>query len=267
MKKFFAFLIFAALAANINCGSIEKKNGVDLPVAGAGDAKSAELQNRIKEINENKPSAISSNVTVDGDSRGKKSRFEGSFVYDSKGLAKLALVDYIFKGPVFDFHRNMNSIYFYYPTERKLYADKSDKIIFSNYSGFPVDFEFVYTLFTGGIPVIKNVTSVKSLGEGSGDSFHLIMESRDYFQNIYFKKDMPERILVIHKLSREKMEIYLQAHRVKDKSYFFNRVRIVVPGTDSRINLNFTRTRINEPVRIEPFRPDSIRGAEIIRVN
>lgn len=267
MKKLFIFLLSASIAASINCAGIEKKNGADLPVTGADDAKSSELQGRIKEINDNRPLSISSNVTVDGDTRGKKSRFEGSFIYDSKGLARLALVDYIFKGPVFDFHRDMNNIYFYYPSERKLYADKSDKIIFSNYSGFPVDFEFVYTLFTGGIPVIKNVTSVKSLGEESGDSFHLIMESRDYFQNIYFKKDMPERILVLHKMSREKIEIYLQAHRVKDKSYFFNRVRIVVPGTDSSINLNFTRTRINEPVRIEPFRPESIRGAELIRVN
>lgn len=267
MKKFIVFLLFAAIAANINCAGVEKKNVVELPVIGAGDAKSAELQDRVKEINENKPSAISSNVTVDGDNRGKKSRFEGSFVYDSGGLAKLSLVDYIFKGPVLDFYRNMNNLYFYYPAERKLYADKFDKIVFPNYSGFPVDFDFVYTLFTGGIPVIKNVTSVKSMGEERGDTFHLILESGEYFQNIYFKKDIPERILVIHKMSREKIEIYLQAHKVKGKSFFFNRIRIVVPGIDTSINFNFTRTRINEPVRIDPFRPDSIKGAEIIRVN
>jgi hypothetical protein len=267
MRKLSVFLFFAALVFNISCAGIEKKNGAELPVIGAGDAKSAELQSRIKEINENKPSSISSDVTVDGDNRGKKFRFEGSFVYDSKGLAKLSLVDYIFKGPVLDFYRVMNNLYFHYSSERKIYADKYDKIVFSNYSGFPLDFDFVYTLFTGGIPLIKNITSVKSLGEGSGDSFHLIAESGEYFQNIYFKKDMPERILVIHKMSREKIEIYLQAHRVKDKSYFFHRIRIVVPGADSSFNINFAGTRMNLPVRIDPFRPESVRGAEIIRVN
>jgi len=267
MKKFFIFLLLTAIAASINCAGVEKKNGAELPVIGAGDAKSAELQDRIKEINENKPSSISSNLTVDGDNRGKKSRFEGSFVYDSRGLAKLSLMDYIFKGPVLDFYRNMNNLYFYYPAERKLYEDTFDKIVFPDYSGFPLEFDFVYTLFTGGIPVIKNVTSVKSLGEERGDTFHLILESGEYFQNIYFKKDLPERILVIHKISREKIEIYLQAHRVKDKSFFFNRIRIVVPKIDTSINFSFTRTRLNEPVRIDPFRPDSIKGAEVIRVN
>lgn len=260
------FIIILSLVI-ISCSGTDKKTDHDGAVSGAGDEKSQELISRISEINENRPSTISSNVTIDGDSKGKKFRFEGKMLYDSSGYAQLKLADYIFKGPVFDFYRNRESLYFYYPTERKLYADSAEKIRFSSYAGFPVDFSFVYMLLSGSVPVIDGGTVVKALGEDDGDAFHLILENSNYYQNIYFKKNIPEKILLLKKGSREKIEVYIKAHRKKGESIFFNKLRIVVPGSDFSLNLNFTGTRLNQPLKINPFTPDKLRGAETIRVN
>ena len=267
MKKRAVYIFITAALLIISCSGTDKKKGHEEAVSGAGDMKSVELQSRIAEINENKPSAISSNVTVDGDSKGKKFRFVGRMLYDSSGYAQLKLTDYIFKGPVLDFYRNRGDLYFYYPTERKLYIDSVEKIRFSSYAGFPVDFNFVYALLSGGIPVIDGVTAVKTLSEDGGDSFYLILENSDFFQNIYLKKNIPERILLIHKRSREKIEVYIKAYRKKDKSIFFNKMRIVVPGSNFSLNLNFTGIKLNSPVKIDPFTPDKVRGSEIIRIN
>ena len=267
MNKRAVCIIIAAALLIISCSGADKKAAHDGSVSGAGDNKAVELESRITEINENKPSTISSNVTIDGDNRGKKFRFEGKMMYDGSGYAQLKLADYIFKGPVFDFYRNREALYFYYPTERKLFIDSAEKIRFSSYAGLPVDFTFVYNLLTGSVPVIEGGSAVKALGEEGGDSFHLILENSDYYQNIYFEKKIPERILIIHKKSKEKIEVYIKAYRKKDKSIFFNKMRIVVPGSNFSLNLNFTRTVLNEPVKIDPFTPEKVKGAETIRIN
>jgi hypothetical protein len=251
MKKINLLILAASALLIFSCSGADKKTEPEGAVSGAGDSKAVELESRIAGINENKPSTISSNVTIDGDQRGKKFRFEGRMLYDSSGYGQLKLTDYIFKGPVLDFYRNGTALYFYYPTERKLFIDSSEKIRFSSYAGFPVDFNFVYTLLTGGVPVVEGGSAVKALGEEGGDSFHLILENSDYFQNIFFKNNIPERILIVHKKSRDKIEVYIKAHRKKGKSIFFNKLRIVVPGSDFSLNLNFTRTKLNEPLKIE----------------
>ena len=267
MSRRAVYIVITAALLIISCSGADKKGAPDGSVSGAGDTKAVELESRIAEINNNKPSTISSYVTIDGDNKGKKFRFEGKMFYDGSGYAQLKLADNIFKGPVFDFYRNRETLYFYYPTERKLFIDSAEKIRFSSYAGFPVDFTFVYNLLTGGVPVIEGGSAVKALGEEGSDSYHLILENSDYYQNIFFEKSIPERILVIHKKSKEKIEVYIKAYRKKGESIFFNKLRIVVPGSDFSLNLNFTRTRLNEPVKIDPFTPEKVKGAETIRIN
>jgi hypothetical protein len=48
------------------------------------------------------------------------------------------------------------------------------------------------TLFTGGIPLIKEYSVSRFLKE-EGDAYYLILENNDYFENIYFKSGAPKR--------------------------------------------------------------------------
>lgn len=267
MKRFLVYMVLPFAAVMISCSGIEKKDVSEAVLSGAGDEKAAELKSRISEINNNMPSTISSNVTIDGDNKGKKFRFEGTFLHNSSGYTQLKLADYIFKGPVLDFYKNQNDLFFYYPTERKLYTDLIEKINFETYTGFPVDFSFAYTLLTGGVPLIKGGVVVKALAEANEDAYHLLIESDEFFQNIYFKKDIPEKILVIRKKSMEKIEVYINSYKKKDNSIFFSKTRVVVPGSDFSLNINFTGIRLNDPLQIDPFQIEKIKGAEVIRVN
>ncbi|MFA5517844.1 MAG: DUF4292 domain-containing protein [Spirochaetota bacterium] len=267
MKKFLFYMLIFFTAVMISCSGAEKKGVSDAVISGAGDEKSAELKSRIAEINNNLPCTIRSNVTIDGDNKGKKFRFEGTLLHNSFGYTEFKVVDYIFKGAVVDFYKNQSDLFFYYPAERKLYIDKIEKINFEAYTGFPIDFSFVHTLLTGGVPLIKDGVAVKSFVEANQDAYHLIIESSEFFQNIYVRKDVPEKILVIHKKSMEKVEVYINSYRKKDESLFFSKLRVVIPGSDLSINIKFTGIRLNDPLKIEPFLPEKIKGAEIIKVN
>ncbi len=267
MKKFLFYILPIFAAIILSCSGAEKKDVSDAILSGAEDEKCAEFKSRIVEINKNQPCTIRSNVTIDGDNKGKKFRFEGTLLHNSFGYTELKVVDYIFKGAVVDFYKNQSNLFFYYPTERKLYSDLIEKINFEAYTGFPIDFSFVYTLLTGGVPLIKDGVVVKSLVEENQDAYHLILENGEFFQNIYVKKDIPEKILVIHKKSKEKIEVYINSYKKKDESLFFSKLRVVVPGSDFSVNIKFTGIRLNDPLKIEPFLPEKIKGVEVIKVN
>lgn len=230
-------------------------------------AKSAELIKVIDDINTCSPDTINSSFSADGDSSGKKFKVEGRAVYDKRGYYYLTLTDYIFKSPVIEAYRDGDRLYFYYPAEKKLLVDDVNKINFYNYAGFKADFGFMQTMLTGGIPLLKDY-SVSRLLKEDDEAYFLILENSDYFENIYFKKGVPEKILLMHKESRNKAEIYLKSLTRKDKSYFFRKIKVVAPGLGLSMNLGFSNPVLNEPVKVQSI--DSLKrkkGLEVIKVN
>lgn len=230
-------------------------------------AKSAELLGVLEDINSGSPDTISSSFSADGDTSGKKFKVEGKAVYDKKGYYYITLKDYVFRSPVIDAYRDTDKLYFYYPAEKKLIVDDVNKINFYNYSGFKADFGFMQTLLTGGVPVIKGYSVSRILKE-EGEAYYLILENGDYFENIYFKGSVPEKILLMHKESRNKAEIYLKSLTRKDKSYFFRKIKIVAPGLGLSMNLRFSSPVLNEPVKVQGI--DSLKnkkGIEVIKIN
>ena len=106
----------------------------------------------LHEINSSSPDTISSSFTADGNTGEKKFRVEGKVAFDKKGYYKVSITDYVFKSPVIEAYRELDSLYFYYPAEKKLLIDDINKIDLSMYTGFKSDYKFIYTLLTGGIP-------------------------------------------------------------------------------------------------------------------
>jgi hypothetical protein len=230
-------------------------------------AKAAEFTRMLDEINAAAPDTINSSLTADGEASGKKFKVEGRVVYDKKGYFFVSLKDFVFRSPVLDAYREGEKLYFHYPAENKLIADDVNKINLYNYSGFKAEYHFIQTLFTGGIPLIKGY-NVNRVFKEEDDAYYLILENSDFFENIYFKKVIPEKILLMHKESKNKAEIYLRSVVRKDKSYFFRQFKIVAPGLGVSMNLTFLNPVLNGDVKVPGIEPlKKKKGIQIIKVN
>jgi len=246
-----------------SCTSVPKSE-----LSEAENLKATELLSRINEINASSPVTISSSFTADGNSGEKKFRVEGKVAFDKKGYYKVTVFDYVFQSPIIEAFREIDKLYFYYPAEKKLLTDDVNKINLSVYTGFKTEYKLLYTLLTGGIPLLENYTLYKCLYDEKAKGYNLLIQNDDFFENIFFNGDVPEKILIMHKKSRDKMEIYLKSHVKKDKSIFFRKCRIVVPEINVSININFLKPVLNTAVPVEKLNPDKLPGkVEIIKVN
>jgi len=184
----------------------------DKPVTNEAEIiKANEFISKINIINNSSPETISSSLTVDGNTGEKKFRMEGKAVFDKNGYYKITLLDYVFQSPVVEAYREANELYFFYPPEKRLIIDDINKINLSVYTDFKSDYKMIYSLLTGNIPVINNYKIYKCLYSESEKGYYLILENKECFQNIFFKDDVPEKILIIYKDNKSKFEIYLRS--------------------------------------------------------
>jgi len=257
------FLIILFLCFLSGCTSVQKSE-----LNEAENLKAKELLALINGANAASPETISSSFTADGNTGEKKFRVEGKVSYNKKGYYKLTVLDYIFQSPILEAYRELDRLYFYYPTEKKLLVDDINKIDLSRYTGFKVEYNLLYTLFTGGVPLINNFSVYKCLYDEKEKGYNLILQNEDFCQNVFFKDDVPEKILFIHKLTRNKAEIYLKSITRKEKSIFFKSLKIVVPELNTSINLNFTKPVLNTPVTVEKLNQEKLgKKVEVIVVN
>ncbi len=239
------------------------------PVLNESENKNAKkFLSLINDINSASPDTISSSFTADGNMGDKKFRVEGTIAFDKKGYYKMKIADYVFKSTVLEAYRELDRLYFYYPAENRLLVDDAGKIELSNYAGFKTDYKLLYTLLTGGIPVISKYTVYKCLHDEKENGYNLILENDEYFENIFFTDDVPVKFLFIHKISRDKSEIYLNSITKKDRSIFFKNYKIVIPEKNTSINLNFTKPQLNTAVQVNRLNQGKLpKQTEIVKIN
>lgn len=259
-------LIIALLASTLfisGCSSVHKPELSD-----AESLKAKSLLSVIKKINDSSPDTISSSFTADGNAGEKKFRVEGKAAFDKKGYYKVTITDYVFQSPVIEAYRELDRLYFYYPVEKKILADDVRKIDLSRYTGFKADYNLLYTLLTGGIPVLDNYSVYKCLYDETGKGYNLIIENEDFFENIFFNDDLPEKIMFIHKLSRNKGEIYFKSMIKKDKSIFFKEYKITAPDLNTSISIRYLKPLLNTAVSPGKLKMENLpKQVEVIQVN
>lgn len=267
-RQLLAVIIAASLLACATAAEKETVTGQE-NAAVKGDSATAErLMLTVKEINENSPATISTSFTADGVSSGQKFKIEGTALFDRKGCYKISVVDYVFRSRVLDAYREMESLYFYYPAEKRLLVDNVNRIDISRYTGFNTSFDLMYSLLTGGIPMLKDSKVTNCIAGDGSDSYNLVLENSEYMQNIYFRAGVPERIMIIHKTTKDRMEIYLKSRITKDRSVFYKNIRIVAPERNISVNINFSSTVLNSEINPAKFKREAFKkDVEVIKVN
>lgn len=262
-------VIILTVASLLSCATAREKETATAQGTVTGDSSAAErLMLTVKEINDNAPATISTSFTADGVSNGQKFKIEGTAIFDRKCCYRISVVDYVFRSRVLDAYREIDSLYFYYPAEKKLLVDDVNKIDIYRYTGFQTSFDLMHTLFTGGIPMLRDSIVTKCVAGTEADSFNLVLENSEYMQNIYFKGGIPERIMIIHRVTKDRMEIYLKSRITKDKSVFYKNIRIVAPERNISANINFLSPSLNAEIKPEKFKREVFKkDVEVIKVN
>jgi hypothetical protein len=209
-------------------------------------------------INKNVPDSLSSEIEIIGNIKEKKFKSIGRINFDRKtSRFNINFLDYIFKSPVTRIFQNGDDIRIYFPADKKLVVDNMNTIDISNYIDLNIHFYLIYDLFCGHIPLLKNYKVKQGLASVKGKSSYLIIENSNYYETISFRGDSPDRLMIIRKDNREKIEIYLKKYISKGKSRYFKNIRIVAESSSLRLDFNFRRTRINIPVKVKTI--DKIR--------
>jgi hypothetical protein len=230
--------------------------------------KAQELISKINSINSSSPETISSSFTADGNTGEKKFRMEGKAVFDKSGHYKITILDYIFQSPLIEAYRESNELYFFYPSEKRLVIDDVNKINLSSYTGFKSDYKMIYALLTGNIPMINNYKVYKCLYSENEKGYYLILENNECYENIFFKEDVPEKILIIYKDNKSKFEIYLKSPTKVGDGIFFKTHRVIASEIKTNININFIKPVLNKTVSVGKLNRNKLpKSTEVVKLN
>jgi hypothetical protein len=222
----------------------------------------------VDRINSHTPASFTSSIEIIGNVREKKFKSIGSVQYDKKaGRFNITFLDYIFKSPVTRIFQNGERISIYFPADKKLVLDNSKTIDIRNYMDLNLDYYLISELFRGSIPVLKGYKVKKGLASVDGKRSYLIIENSDYFETISFRGNNPDKLLIICKDTKEKIELYLKGFVIKGKSRYYKKIRIVAEKSGLRLDFRFRRIRINVPVKVRTIESIRIpRSVKVIRL-
>ena len=84
----------------------------------------------------------------------------------------------------------------------------------------------------------------------------------------FSEKKFRKKILFIHKLSRDKAEIYLKSEIKNGKSIFFKSYKIVIPSANTGINISFVKPVLNSAVTVDKLNREKLsKKTGIIKIN
>ena len=220
------------------------------------DEKTLEsMVNGIAAINKNSPGSYSVEFTVDGVSDRKKFKLQGNAQFNRKQrMMHAAFLDYIFNTPVTVFLLEGEAVRILFPIEKKMYVDDARTINLANYGGFSINFDILYDLATGTIPLLHDCRIKQGLIAKEESTTLLILENAGYIETISFNENVPDKILLIDKNTKEKLEIYIKKIIQQGASRFFSSLKIISKENSVSLDITFHRILLNNPVRVKTIK-------------
>ncbi len=259
-------ILAAAAAAALGCSTATVRD--DATIKGqyhpAGKEGIRAMVDSIAVINKKCPESYALDFDINGTYGDKKNKILGNAQYDKKRRAMhVAFVDYIFKSPVMTILREGDTVRVYYPVEKKMFVDSSKTIDLANYGGVTIDFDMFHDIITGAIPLIAGYSVKQGLAANDGKGSMLILENPKYYQTISFQGNDPDKILLINKKTREKLEIYVKKPFAQGASRIYSNIMIVAQGVRLRLDITFKKIQLNGPVKVKTVKdiklPDNLK--------
>jgi hypothetical protein len=254
-------LLLAATAFGCGNKSIRSDDILVSQYHPSGKDAIRDMVDRISAVNKKSPVSYAADFTIDGTIGDKTYKLLGNAQFNRKLRAMhVAFLDFIFRSPITVVFQEGDVIRIYYPVEKKLFVDNYKTIDLSNYGGISVNFDLLYSILTGGIPLIPDYTVKQGLISNDGKESMLIVENNRYYETISFNGKSPDKIKLINKSTREKFEIYMKKPILQGDSHFFANVMIVSQNTPIRLDIHFNRIHLNAPVKVKTIEDSRLPG-------
>ncbi len=244
-----------AILFSTNCSRDLKKH--ERIVKKPEDEKVKLLLDSMREVNRCTPKSFSADFTIDGRFYNKK-KFKsiGKMIYNKEPRKmRVTIIDYVFKSPITTIVQDGKVLKFYFPIEKKLYIDSTDKINLKNYIGIDLNFNFIYKFIIGEIPLIENYQVkqgliTKDTSNRKDKEVYIILENSEYYETISLKNNIPNKVLLINKITKKRDEFYLEHQSYKDNRLSFSSLKFVSKEKGHRVILRINRLTCNIPVNL-----------------
>jgi hypothetical protein len=274
MKKNSHLIIFtiAMTFLFINCGKELKKHERIIKKSEEEEIKL--LLDRILEINRSTPESFSADFTVDGRfHKNKKFKSIGKVTYKKEPQKmRISFIDYVFKSPITTIVQDGNVLKFYLPVEKKLYLDNTDTVNLKNYIGINLKFNFIYKFIIGEIPLIENYKVKQGLiakanSKREEEETYIILENSEYYETISLKNNIPNKVLLINKITTKRYEFYLENPSCKDNWLNYRSLKFISKENGHRAIIRITSMKCNIPVNIKKITRIKVsKNTKIIKV-
>lgn len=245
-----AALITAVLCAQSSCAG--RPANMDKGVEHADNSRIRLLVSKIEEINSNSPKTLTANFVVDGRvGKNKKFKTLGELVYSAElKKMKIAFLDSVFRSPMTILLQEDRSLKFYLPVDKKLYLDNADTINLKEYVDVRIDYGFLSSLASGKIPLIPDYTVKQGIAQQdakneSSKEYYVILENPTLYQTISMKNEIPSKIMLMNKSTKERMEFYLENPVRNNNVLYYKSIRFISLQTGDRINVVFNSLNFN----------------------
>lgn len=266
-----AALITAVLCAQSSCAG--RPATVDKGVEHADNSRVRLLVSKIQEINANSPKVFTANFVVDGRvGKNKKFKTLGELVFSGElKKMKISFIDSVFRSPMTILLQEDRSLKFYLPVDKKLYLDNADTINLKEYVDVRIDYGFLSGLALGRIPlisdfIIKQGVSQQDAKTESAKEYYVILENSMLYQTISMKNEIPSKIMLMNKSTKERMEFYLENPVRNNNVLYYKSIRFISLQSGDRINVIFNSLNFNPRIKVDRDLTLTIpKNTEIIR--
>lgn len=253
MRKNYCFIYIIILMLFISGCSTAKIKSETTELKAADQENIEYLLGIIKKYNSGSLQSYTLKINVEGHSGTRKFKVEGNALYNNNPKRmKIVFHDAILMSSISEIVQEDNILKFYFPIDKTLYVENTEKINLKAYTDFSLDFNLVSDLLSGRIPVIRQFAVYKGLECETDPAIKenklIILENSDFFETISFLNDIPDKILWVNKNSKERLELYLKSPVIRDNFLFYKEAKIISREADLNVLIRFSSVKFNEPV-------------------
>lgn len=247
----FSIPVFLLISILTDCAAPAVRHENEKNIINLKDNQISELLKKIREINNASPDSFTADLYLYGNYNRKQFKATGAIEFSKEpGKMKITFFDSIFRTILTTIIQDGETIKLFFPVENAVYIDSIKKIELKNYADINLDYNFMAELATGRIPVIKDYSVKNALakgenGQGNESEVYIILENNEYYETIAFKKNIPDKILIQNKKSKEKTEILLESPLNDNDIIFFRSIRFILAGSDTRITVEYSNIKFN----------------------
>ena len=261
-KVFGALMLVLAVAA-AGCGTTPTRT--EETAAGqyhpAGREAVRGMVDAVTALAKKSPSTYTVDFNVKGSAGARKFQLLGNAQFSRQDrLMHIAFMDYIFKSQIAMFFQEGDTIRVYYTVDKKMVIDDARTFDLANYGGASLGYDLLHDMATGTFPLIRGYSVKEGLAANTGNGSLLILQNSVYYETISFKNGAPDRVLLINRKTKEKIEVYVKKILVQGDSVFFSDLTIVSGGGGVRLEINFNKVLLNAPVKVKTIKDVTIPG-------